>query len=139
PSSRDLNALSCGPQISERLFQGPFPFQEVPDWQVVMTTSPSDLILKNVGMGLVAYVIDEAGPPKVTGETLEQSIERLARIPFAEKMYIRLNWKDLQKEPGKLAPSEAWRLTFEMAAKYNKRIGFRVMLQNPHIPGLAFP
>lgn len=139
PSTRDLNALSSGPPICNRLFQGPFPFQEVPGWQVVMTTSSSDRILKNVGMGLIAYVIDEMGPPKVPGETLAQSIEKLAQIPFAEKMYVRLNWKDLQKERGKLAPSEAWRLTFEMAAKYHKRIGFRVMFQNPHIPDLALP
>jgi hypothetical protein len=139
PSPQDLNALSGGPQVDDLLFQGPFPFQEVPDWQVVMTTSSSDRLLKNVGMGLVTYVIDEAGPPKVPGETLAQSIEKLAQIPFAEKMYMRLNWKDLQKERGKLAPSEAWRLTFEMAAKYNKRIGFRVMFQNPHIPDLALP
>src|SRR5699024_3489495 len=100
PSTDDLNSLSSGPRVGNRLFQGPFPFQEVPGWQVVMTTSSSDRILKNVGMGLVAYVIDEAGPPKVPGETLAESIEKLARIPFAEKMYIRLNWKDLQKEPG---------------------------------------
>ncbi len=138
-AGRDLNALSCGPEIGDRLFQGPFPFQDVPDWHVVMTTAPSDRMLKNVGMGLVAYVIDEAGPPRVAGETLAQSIEKLARIPFAEKMYVRVNWKDLQRERGKLAPSEAWRLTFEMAVKYNKRVGFRVMFQNPHIPDLALP
>lgn len=122
-----------------RLYQGPFPVDEVPGWGVVMTTIPSQKILNNFGMGLVTYVIDEAGPPSVKGESLEKSIEKLAQIPMGQKLYLRLNWKDLQQKPGELNPSKAWNLAFEMAEKYNKRIAFRVMLSNPEIPGLAMP
>jgi hypothetical protein len=130
----------------ERLYQGPFPvydgefpLEAVSGWGVVMTTIPSDRVLKNFGMGLVIYIMDEMGPPKVKGQSLSETIEKLAQIPFGQKLYIRVNWKDLQKEPGKLSLSKAWRLTFKMAEKYGKRIGFRVMLQNPNIPGLALP
>ncbi|HYW35462.1 MAG TPA: hypothetical protein VE868_08655 [Balneolaceae bacterium] len=122
-----------------QLYQGPFPVDEVPGWEVVMTTTPSDRIIKNFGMGLVTYVIDEVGPPNVQSESLSTSIEKLAQIPFGQKLYMRVNWKDLQQVPGKLAPSRAWKLTFKMAEKYNKRISFRVMLDNPDIPGSALP
>ncbi|SMO50353.1 hypothetical protein [Gracilimonas mengyeensis] len=130
---------TCGPEIDNRLHQGPFPVEEVPGWGVVMTTSPSPKILKNFGMGLVTYVIDEAGPPAVKGESERTSIEKLAKIPMGQKLYLRLNWKDLQQKPGKLNSSKAWDTAFEMAEKYDKQIAFRVMLSNPEIPGLAMP
>lgn len=132
-------ANNCGPKIVDRLYQGPFPVESVPGWGVVMTTTPSDRMLDNFGMGLVTYVIDEAGPPKVKGESLVESIGKLAEIPFGQKLYLRVNWKDLQKEPGKLSLSNSWKIAFEMAEKYDKRIGFRVMLSNPEIPGMAIP
>lgn len=128
-----------GPIIDDRLYQGPFPVEEVPGWDVVMTTVPSDRILDNFGMGLVTYVVDEAGPPLVDGESLSQSIEKLAKIPFGQKLYLRVNWKDLQNKPGEISPSKAWRLAFEMTEKYGKNIAFRVMLSNPEIPGMAIP
>jgi len=128
-----------GPEIDDRLYQGPFPVEEVPGWDVVMTTVPSDRVLDNFGMGLVTYVVDEAGPPSVDGESLSQSIEKLAKIPLGQKLYLRVNWKDLQDKPGELNPSKEWQLAFEMAEKYNKKIAFRVMLSNPEIPGMAIP
>lgn len=128
-----------GPEIHDRLYQGPFPVEAVPGWNVVMTTTPSDRILQNFGMGLVTYVVDEVGPPDVNGESLKTSIEKLAQIPLGQKLYLRVNWKDLQNEPGELSLSKAWKIAFEMAEKYDKRIGFRVMLSNPEIPGMAIP
>jgi hypothetical protein len=132
--------------VENRLYQGPFPvydgefpLESVGGWGVVMTTVPSDRILKNFGMGLVIYIMDEMGPPKVKGQSLSETIEKLAQIPFGQKLYMRVNWKDLQKKPGILSPSKAWKLTFDMAKKYDKKIGFRVMLQNPNIPGSALP
>lgn len=130
---------TLGPTVDDRLFQGPFPVDEVPGWGVVMTTTPSDRVLDNFGMGLVTYTIDEAGPPSVNGESLAESIEKLAKIPLGQKLYLRVNWKDLQDKPGELTPSKAWRLAFEMAEKYDKRIAFRVMLSNPEISGMAIP
>jgi hypothetical protein len=139
----DVTQLDCdasnGPTVNDRLCQGPFPVEEVPGWGVVMTTMPSNRTLDNFGMGLVTYVIDEAGPPSVEGESLSDSIEKLAKIPFGQKLYLRVNWKDLQNKQGELNPSKAWNLAFEMAEKYNKRIAFRVMLSNPEITGMAIP
>jgi hypothetical protein len=139
PHNWDGYDFGSGPPVRDRLNQGPFPYELVPGWEVVMATTPSDEIVPNFGMGLVTYVCDEVGPPQKDGEPLSQSIEKLAKIPFGDKLYIRLNWKDVQQRPGRLDLCEHWKLTFEMAEKYGKRVGFRVMLSNPDIPGLAMP
>ncbi|MDZ7261559.1 MAG: twin-arginine translocation signal domain-containing protein, partial [candidate division KSB1 bacterium] len=135
----DKYDFGSGPPITDRLNQGPFPDELVPGWDVVMATTPSSEVVPNFGMGLVTYVCDEVGPPKKDGESLAQSLENLAKLPLGNKLYIRLNWKDVQQRPGRLDFCEHWKLTFEMAKKYNKRVGFRVMLSNPDIPDLAMP
>lgn len=132
-----------GPQVKDRLNQGPFPTYEpesvVPNSDVVMITTPSDKILKNYGMGLTVYVSGDIGPPKIEGEPLEKSIEDLIKIPFVQKVYIRPNWRDVQKRQGKLDFPEYWKLAFDIARHYDKRIGFRIMLENPDIPELGVP
>ena len=135
----DRYDFGSGPAVKDRLNQGPFPDELVPGWEVVMATTPSGAVVPNFGMGLVTYICDEIGPPKKEGESLNESIENLAKIDLGSKLYIRLNWKDLQKRPGRLDLCEHWKITFEMAKKYNKRVGFRVMLSNPDIPGHAVP
>jgi len=135
----DSYGFGSGPEITDRLNQGPFPEELVPGWEVVMALTPCSEVVPNFGMGLVTYVCDEKGPPKKEGERLAQSMENLAKIPLGSKLYIRLNWKDVQKRPGKLEFCEHWKLTFEMAKKYQKRVGFRVMLSNPDISDLAMP
>ena len=42
-------------------------------------------------------------------------------------MYLRVNWKDVQQRAGRLDSCEHWKLTFELAKRYQKRIGFRAM------------
>jgi len=134
-----MEAVTPSPRPGERLDQGPFPDSLVPDAQVVMATTPSDRVLVNVGMGLVTYLCDEAGPPHAEGIPAENLMEELARLPLGNKLYVRLNWKDLQTRPGRLDPCRHWAVAFEFAQRYSKRIGFRVMLSNPNIPGLAVP
>lgn len=135
--------FGCGPTVMNRLNQGPFPIyppeEVVPGSDVVMTTTPSERRLKNYGMGLVTYVGDEAGPPRHESKSLRELLEELVTMPLADVLYIRLDWKDLQQEPGKLNLNEHWKLTFELAEKYQKRVGFRVQLMNPVIPGHAMP
>ena len=69
------------PPITDRLNQGPFsaygPDATAPGADVVMATTPSGEVVPNHGMGLVTYICDEAGPPRVEGEPLETSIEKL--------------------------------------------------------------
>lgn len=104
-----------------------------------MTTTPSNRPVPNYGMGMVTYLCDEVGPPSVPGESLRASIEKLAGWPLGNVLYVRVDWRDIQKEPGKLDFPEHWELAFEMARKYNKRVAFRVQLMSPVIEGHSMP
>src|SRR5437763_1795825 len=139
PHNFDRYDFGSGPAVSERLYQGPFSADDYPSWNVVMALTPSREIVANYGMGLITYVCDEVGPAKKEGETLAESIEKLVKIPLGTKLYIRVNWKDVQREPGKLDPCEHWKLTFDLARRYQKRVGFRVMMSNPDIPVSPLP
>ena len=103
-----------------------------------MATTPSKEIVPNYGKGLVVYISGDLGPPQIEGESLEKSLEDLVKLPFAQKIYIRPNWRDVQKQPGRLDFPEYWKITFDLAKKYNKRVGFRIMLENPDFaePGM---
>lgn len=131
------------PAITDRLYQGPFsaygPDATAPGADVIMVTTPSKLVVPNYGMGLVTYICDEVGPPQIDNETLYTSIEKLAGFPLGNKLYLRVDWRDIQKQPGKLDFPEHWKVTFEMARKYNKRIGIRIQLMSPVIEDYSVP
>ena len=131
------------PEVKDRLYQGPFPQYGpaaiIPGSDVVMVTTPSKDIVGNYGMGLVVYVSGDTGPPRIPGETLEKSIEDLIKIPFTQKVYIRPNWREVQNKPGKLNLPDWWRITFDLATRYKKRVGFRIMLENPDFPEPGMP
>lgn len=131
------------PLITDRLNQGPFnnygPGANAPGADVIMTTTPSKKPVRNFGMGLVTYICDEVGPPNVKGEKLRDSIEKLSSWPLGDVLYIRVDWRDIQKEPGKLEFPEHWDLTFEMAKKYGKRVAFRIQLMSPEIEKQSMP
>ena len=61
------------------------------------------------------------------------------KLPLGTKLYLRVNWKDVQQQPGRLDFCEHWKLTFDLARRYQKRIGFRVMMSNPDIPDSPLP
>jgi hypothetical protein len=132
-----------GPPILDRLYQGPFPQYGpgavVPDSDVAMITSPSKDIVSNYGMGLIVYVSDDTGPLHIPNQTLKRTLEDLIKLPFAQKIYVRPNWRDVQKQPGRLDLPESWKITFDLARRYNKRIGFRIMLENPDFPDPGMP
>ena len=135
--------FGSGPQVRDRLYQGPFPQyapeEVVPGSYVVMTTTPSRDIIQNYGMGLIVYVAGDIGPPRIEGESLQKSLEDLVKLPFVSKIYIRPNWRDIQKRPGRLDFPEYWKITFDLAKQYNKRVGFRIMLENPDFPEPGMP
>jgi hypothetical protein len=135
----DKYDFGSGPEVRNRLYQGPFPTDLFPSWNVVMATTPSADVVPNYGMGLVTYICDEVGPPKVSGQSLEKSIEDLVRLSLGNVLYIRLNWKDVQQKPGRLDFCEHWKLTIDLARQYKKRIGFRVMMSNPDIEDSPLP
>ncbi|HYA25889.1 MAG TPA: twin-arginine translocation signal domain-containing protein [Terriglobales bacterium] len=135
----DGHPFGSGPPVTDRLYQGPFSADDYPSWTVVMATTPTDEVVPNYGMGLVTYLCDEVGPAHKDGETLAQSLENLVKLPLGSKLYIRMNWKDVQQRPGRLDFCEHWKLAFELARRYQKRVGFRVMMSNPDIPGPTLP
>lgn len=131
--------FGAGPPVTDRLYQGPFSADDFPSWNVVMATTPSEGVVPNYGMGLITYVCDEVGPAHKEGETLAQSLENLVKLPLGSKLYIRVNWRDVQQRPGRLDFCEHWKLAFDLARRYQKRVGFRVMMSNPDIPGPTLP
>jgi hypothetical protein len=131
--------FGAGPPVADRLYQGPFSADDYPSWNVVMATTPSEEVVPNYGMGLITYVCDEVGPPHKDGETLAQSLENLAKLPLGSNLYIRVNWRDVQQRPGRLDFCEHWKLVFDLARRYGKPVGFRVMMSNPDISGPALP
>ncbi|MGH9493695.1 MAG: hypothetical protein ACRD3B_01755 [Candidatus Sulfotelmatobacter sp.] len=139
PHNFDKYDFGGGPAVADRLYQGPFSADDYPSWDVKMALTASHEVVPNYGMGLITYVCDEVGPGRKEGESLEQSIENLVKLPLGSKLYLRVNWKDVQQRPGRLDFCEHWKLTFELAKKYQKRIGFRVMLSNPDIPDSPLP
>lgn len=130
------------PPVPDRLYQGPFTnygaAAVAPGGEVVMATTPSRDIVPNFGMGLTVYISGDIGPPRIAGERLEKSIEDLIRLPFVSKVYLRPNWREVQQRRGRLDFPDWWRITFDLARQYGKRVGFRIMLENPDFaePGM---
>jgi hypothetical protein len=116
-----------------------FPIAQTPNWQVVVATMPSDEPVPNYGMGLTAYVIGDLLPKRKENESVRETIEKIVQIPMASKLYIRPTWRQMQSQRGKLDLFEHWQITLELAEKYNKRVGFRVMLANPDIEEESLP
>ena len=135
----DKYPFGSGPAITNRLYQGPFAADDYPSWEVVMATTPSSEVVANPGMGLITYVCDEVGPAHKDGETPAQSLEQAAKLPLGSKLYMRVNWKDVQQRPGRLDLCDHWKLAFDLAHRYQKRLGLRVMMSNPDIDGYALP
>jgi len=135
----DEYPFGAGPPMTDRLYQGPFSADDYPSWTVVMATTPSAEVVPNPGMGLIVYLCDEVGPAHKDGEAMAESLENLAKLPLGTKLYLRVNWKDVQQRPGRLDFCEHWKLVFDLARRYHKQVGFRIMMSNPDIPGLALP
>lgn len=139
----DKYDFGSGPPVKDRLNQGPFPMyapEEVaPGSEVVMATTPSKEIVPNYGMGLTVYIAGDLGPPKIKGESLAKSMEDLVKMPFVQKIYIRPDWRQIQRRAGRLDFPDYWKITFDLARRYNKRVGFRIMLENPDVPYLGVP
>ena len=142
-----------GPEIKDRLYQGPFPMYHPEKFfrdevhtgggggGVVQGTTTGMQLINCFGMGLQTYISGDHGAPMVPGETLEQTIDKLVSFPLSTKLYLRPTWKEFQKKQGRLDFDDYIKITLEKAAKYNKRIGFRwnlsvpqQMPQDPNVP-----
>lgn len=133
-----------GPKAKDRLYQGPFPSYAPEDLfgdepMVIQYTMPGNQLLNAYGMGLITYISGDYGAPRVPGESLETTIDKLVRYQLGTKAYIRPNWRHIQKKEGVLEFDDYWNITLEKAAEYGKRVIFRVMLCNPDTLENALP
>src|SRR5690554_5253197 len=127
--------FGSGPEVKDRLYQGPFPMYRpenfFPGSNAVQYTTAGNQQINCYGMGLQTYISGDHGAPIVPGESLEKTIDDLVSFQPGTKLYIRPCWKNFQKKPGKLELDDYIKITLEKAAKYNKRIGFRMNISVP--------
>src|SRR6202161_2419323 len=135
--------FGCGPQVADRLNQGPFPQYPpdavIPTDDVVMTTTSSEDVVPNYGKGLVTYITADRGTEEIKSDNIPQAIEDLVRFPLGQQLYIRPTWREVQPRPGRLELPDYVKLVFELAKKNSKRVGLRVQMCPPdysHQPAL---
>jgi hypothetical protein len=124
------------PRPANRLDQGPFGIEQDDGWFTIYAAQPSTQHVRNFGTGLVGYTWEENGPALgvLCGqETLEQSVEKMASLPFVDVLYIRCDWRDVQSGPGRLNLSPIWAVTLDAAKRHNLRVAFRIQLSSPNI------
>lgn len=131
------------PPITDRLEQGPFSSYgddaTARGNDIVMVTSPSNKPISNYGMGMVTYLCDEVGPPKAPKGKLYNELEALVKYSLGDKLYLRVDWRDIQNKKGRLDFPEHWKMTFDLARQYNKRVSLRVQLMSPVIADHSIP
>ena len=116
-----------------RLNQGPFDIDQDQGWQCIYYSTPSEKPLRNPGYGLVGYTWEESGPSIAVREgrqSLEDHVEKMASLPFVDVLYIRCDWRNVQKQPGRLHLDPVWKLTFDAARRHGLRVAFRVQSSN---------
>jgi hypothetical protein len=135
--------FGSGPQVNDRLNQGPFPQYPpdalIPTDDVVMTTTPSEVVVPNYGKGLVTYITADMGTEEIKADSVAQGIEDLVRFPLGEQLYIRPTWREVQPRPGRLELPDYVKQVLSLSKTYNKRVGLRIQMCAPdyfHAPAL---
>ena len=127
--------FGSGPNISDRLDQGPFPQYppdaSIPTDEVVMTTTPSDEVVPGYGKGLATYITADMGTDEIKADNIPQAIEDLIHFPLGQKLYIRPTWREIQPRPGRLDFPDYIKLVLDLAKRNDKRVGFRIQMSAP--------
>ena len=134
PQSECLQEYAPDFPVRQRLDQGPFEIEQDQGWRTALFTTASEKPLRNPGLGLVGYAWEENGPALAVRSgkrTLEDQIEQTASLPFVDVLYIRCDWRNVQKQAGKLDLDPVWQLTLDAARRHNLRVAFRIQLSNP--------
>lgn len=98
----------------------------------------------NPGMGINAYTLTDhmhvgytetewnrtQGLPPQPLDRI--TFDKMVNLPYIDNLYIRVEWRDIQQQKGKLQFPETWKWVLEAAEKYGKRWSFRVMNCSPH-------
>src|SRR5215475_5447707 len=139
----DRYDFGSGPPVTDRLNQGPFPQYPpdavIPTDEVVMSTTPSEDVVPNYGMGLITYITADMGADEIKSDNLSQAITDLVQFPLGQNLYIRPTWREIQPRPGRLEFPDYLKLVFDLAKKNEKRIGMRIQMSGPdywHEPAL---
>ena len=135
--------FGSGPTVTDRLNQGPFPQYPpdaiIPSDEVVMTTTPSEEVVPNYGMGLITYITADSGTDEIKSDNISKAIEDLVNFPLGQKLYIRPTWREVQPTQGRLDLPDYVKLVLELAKKTGKRVGLRIQMCAPdywHAPAL---
>lgn len=104
-----------------------------------MATTPTLEVVPNYGRGLITYIAADMGLAEIVGDDKPKAIEELVKLPLGQKLYIRPTWREVQPRRGKLELPDWWKLTFDLARKYDKRIGFRIQMRAPDYREEALP
>jgi hypothetical protein len=131
----DKYDFGSGPQVRDRLNQGPFPQYApdaaIPSDEVVMTTTPTEAVVPHFGKGLVTYITADMGTEEIKSANVPQAIQDLIEFPLGQLIYLRPTWREMQPRPGRLDPPEYLKLALDLARKNNKRVGLRVQMSAP--------
>ena len=105
---------------------------------------PAEGPVTNPGMGVNGYVYSDhmhvgyapgewnrtQGLPPMPLD--RATFDRMMRLPYVDNLYIRFEWREVQKQKGKLELPEAWKWLLETSDKFGKRWSFRIMNCSPH-------
>jgi hypothetical protein len=129
--------FGSGPAVADRLNQGPFaqypPDATIPTDGVVMTTTPSEQAVANVGRGLITYVTADMGTDEIKSDDIPRAIEELAGFPLGQLLYVRPTWREIQPRPGRLDLPDYLKLVLDLAKADRKRLGIRIQLSAPDV------
>ena len=104
-----------------------------------MATTPRSEVVPNYGKGLITYITADMGTAEIKSDNIPQAIEELVQLPLGEKLYFRPTWREVQPRPGRLDFPDYWKLTFDLAKRFNKRVGFRIQMRAPDYAEEALP
>ena len=98
---------------------------------------PADDAVPNPGMGICCYGASDhmyvsAADPHDVRPLDRATFEQMVALPHCDHIYLRIEWRDIQKEPGKLSLLPVWEWTLEAAETYGKSWSFRIMPICPH-------
>jgi hypothetical protein len=92
---------------------------------------PARGAVRNPGMGISAFVhSDHMEPNQGSNELLKldkPTFDRFAALPYNDNLYMRYEWRDVQKDRSKLSLPDGWKWTLEAVEKLGKRWSFRIM------------
>ncbi len=105
---------------------------------------PAQGAVPNPGMGVMGYVLtdhmhvgyteeDWLRTEKESPRPLDlASFQKMVDLSFVDHLYIRVEWRDIQREKGRLSLPDAWKWMLDDVEKRGKGWSFRIMPFSPH-------